>query len=738
MSLYRAAYSPEEDELSPIGATPNMSNAEFSLLLLTAAVGALYAEDCDAPVKHFRHELFAAGKHHLDAAVGNIRGGSVAIDDGNGGDGRTGGILTITALATAALYMIFEKEILARKYIGNSNNGGLEQAIHLAQKRDFHMINSSSKSRGLMNGEDGVNGTGEWEAWRRVWRSLVFLDGWLSASVGYRPVTDTIDSYDPSNFNEIDQGLHAEMAKLGALMSAITRDICAPKTFEMRQVREYNGQLKTWHDNLPDYLKLSEALDFKSDSAHRTSILLTHCAYLGSLILLTRRILIAQTKSLRGEMQEIIFGDVDNEMVKLSHDCIYAARQLATVVGIFFTEGRLVRKCWLGIQSAFTSCLIIFLELAVLRRQYNVRPQLADSELVSRCMYALEYCASIDAVAKSFFTTLVPIRNIIFDSTSESVGAMGVPLNAHGHSTRVPQYRSQSYPTTSTSPVLSREPSVAPTKRPRILTNIDAPRSNSAPDIPSSPTFSFPYAQPAQRKPTFSYPAATTQQMFSEQTDRTRFGNEMGSMGQVPQGIGGGVGGVGGGELMIDLLLTHILSCLESPYGGDHNVVNDSPYDLSSFPVNWRFLNPKPPKLPSPTFTSSSSAQSQSRHSSRRPSQSPRQAQQPVFIYSPDYHHPLISPSFHIPQPSQSNVGPPLDSGVLRQVTPSGGVKYNGNKVARINQAKSVAASGGPLPDVRMSDCDDFGSRDLSAQGRRRKMPFKSMEEYENFLRRVA
>ncbi|RPB29298.1 hypothetical protein L211DRAFT_775909, partial [Terfezia boudieri ATCC MYA-4762] len=527
MSLYRAAYSPEEDELSPIGATPNMSNSEFSLLLLTAAVGALYAEDCDAPVKHIRQELYAVGKYHLDVAVGNIRDGTVAMSVGNG--------------ATAALYMIFEKDILARKYI--------EQAIHLTQKKGFHMINSSSKIRGLMNGSDGVNGTGgEWEAWRRVWRSLVFLDGWLSASVGYHPATDTIDSYDPRTFNEIDQGLHAEMAKLGALMGAITRDICAPKTFEMSQVREYNGQLKTWHDNLPDYLKLSEALDFKSDSAHRTSILLTHCAYLGSLILLTRRILIAQTKSLRGETQEIVFGDVDHEMVKLSHDCIYAARQLATVVGIFFTEGRLVRKCWLGIQSAFTSCLIIFLELSVLRRQYNVRPQLADLELVSRCMYALEYCASVDTVAKSFFTTLVPIRNIIFASTPEFTGTMESQLNPHGQSTRIPQYR---------------------------------------------------------------------------------------------------------GDLTIDFVLTHILGCLESPYGGDHNVVNESPYNLGNFPVNWRFLNPNPPKLPSPTFTSSPLAQLQSRHSSRRPSH----------------------------------------------------------------------------------DCDD---RDASTHGRRRKMPFKSMEEYENFLRRVA
>jgi len=147
------------------------------------------------------------------------------------------------------------------------------------------------------------------------------------------------------------------MAKLGTIMSAITRDICAPDTFEMSQVREYNNQLKTWHDNLPGSLKLSEALDFKSDSAHRTSILLTHCAYLSSLIWLTRRILIAQTKSLRGEVQEIVFGDVDHEMIKLSHDCIYAARQLATVLsylpswhGIVWRGGAVYLLTWIPVS----------------------------------------------------------------------------------------------------------------------------------------------------------------------------------------------------------------------------------------------------------------------------------------------------------------------------------------------------------------------------------------------------
>ena len=131
--------------------------------------------------------------------------------------------------------------------------------------------------------------------------------------------------------SDVDQDWYAEMAKLGALMSAITQDVCAPKTVDMVRVRYYNSQLKAWHDNLPDWFKLSEALESKSDTAQRTSILLTHCTYLGSLILLMRRVLIAQTKVIRNQEQDIVYNHVEQEMAKFSHDCIFAARQLATV-----------------------------------------------------------------------------------------------------------------------------------------------------------------------------------------------------------------------------------------------------------------------------------------------------------------------------------------------------------------------------------------------------------------------
>lgn len=120
MNLYHAIYSPSYDGSIPTN-TPTISNVELSFLLLTAAVGAVYVEGSDAPAREIREELFQTGKYHLDVAMKHAEKTSAV-----GGDGQDSQLehtketvaLKITALATVALYMIFQKEILARKYIG--------------------------------------------------------------------------------------------------------------------------------------------------------------------------------------------------------------------------------------------------------------------------------------------------------------------------------------------------------------------------------------------------------------------------------------------------------------------------------------------------------------------------------------------------------------------------------------------------------------------------------------------
>ena len=121
MNLYQALYSPSYDKSTP--SAPTISSVEFGFLLLTAAVGAIYVENSDTPAREIREELFRTGKYHLDVAMKNMEKTGAVKDDG-GQDRQLEHtedetvMLKITALATVALYMIFQKEILARKYIG--------------------------------------------------------------------------------------------------------------------------------------------------------------------------------------------------------------------------------------------------------------------------------------------------------------------------------------------------------------------------------------------------------------------------------------------------------------------------------------------------------------------------------------------------------------------------------------------------------------------------------------------
>lgn len=111
-------------------------------------------------------------------------------------------------------------------------------------------------------------------------------------------------------------------------MSSITRDICIPTEFDVGKVREYWSLLKTWHEGVPEFLRLSGVTSECSDYAHKTSVLLTHCAYLGSIMLLTKRVLVERVK----EAIEAVPSHVRKDMDEFSLMNISAARQLAQVI----------------------------------------------------------------------------------------------------------------------------------------------------------------------------------------------------------------------------------------------------------------------------------------------------------------------------------------------------------------------------------------------------------------------
>lgn len=125
------------------------------------------------------------------------------------------------------------------------------------------------------------------------------------------------------------QQLHEQLLKLGSLMSRITNDVYSPPSVDIRTVKYYSDCLDMWHQRLPPELSLSHAL--QSDCEQKYTILLAHCAYLASIIFLTRRLFVDHcTALLENRMQAgMTFAGVVVE--DYSRMCLSAARQLTMV-----------------------------------------------------------------------------------------------------------------------------------------------------------------------------------------------------------------------------------------------------------------------------------------------------------------------------------------------------------------------------------------------------------------------
>jgi hypothetical protein len=133
-------------------------------------------------------------------------------------------------------------------------------------------------------------------------------------------------------------------------MGAITKDIISPETVQLNTVRVYSERLKAWHANLPEGLTLSTAVRDQYESPRKNSTLLIHCAYLGSIAQLTRRLFV-ETVTAQLADASISHGVGGNNGVggcssrngggplaeanataeEFSKMCVSAARQLATV-----------------------------------------------------------------------------------------------------------------------------------------------------------------------------------------------------------------------------------------------------------------------------------------------------------------------------------------------------------------------------------------------------------------------
>ena len=144
--------------------------------------------------------------------------------------------------------------------------------------------------------------------------------------------------------------LYTALASLGYLMGAITRDVISPKEVSFEMVKVYSRRLSAWHESVASTLTLSTAVKDNYERIEKNLALLLHCAYLGSIIQLFRRLLVDRVKDqLAGSISAMgpglglgrdssgargeALADANATAEDYTKMCVTAARQLATVCG---------------------------------------------------------------------------------------------------------------------------------------------------------------------------------------------------------------------------------------------------------------------------------------------------------------------------------------------------------------------------------------------------------------------
>ncbi|CCX11118.1 Similar to hypothetical protein [Tuber melanosporum Mel28]; acc. no. XP_002838133 [Pyronema omphalodes CBS 100304] len=488
---------------------PRTADANYllCLMLLLAALGARYLADNEVTDDE-QAALFTSGRWYLDMAFG--------IKDAND-------LQRLRANVLVALNLIFEKRIVSIEYLNRAIAIGLARGLHrsappaasrtpprtatVGAEPDGY---AGSRNRQQTMGDGDTQLFDYWPYWKRIWQSLVFVDGWLSTSVGgvpqvcktLEPISEDLghlgnpqqqhhlvvhqhgqheqhghgqrsphhphhppqppphpdDGGDggcgganrPSS-RDLEGNLHAELARLGVLMGAITKDVIAPETVELNMVRVYNDRLQAWHSTLPEALTLQSAVRNQYELPHKNSTLLIHCAYLLSITHLTRRLLVetataqlSGSSSLAGVRSGSACSGSSNSALSagpgaspggagegllaeptataetFSTMCVDVAHQIATVVGMLRAEDKLTRRCWLIIQSAYTAAMIICLDLARNRGRPQLESKFNDSQVhISACIDTLHQSAGSDPVSQRYLEIILPIyRTLTIPDTS--------------------------------------------------------------------------------------------------------------------------------------------------------------------------------------------------------------------------------------------------------------------------------------------------------------------------------
>jgi len=189
--------------------------------------------------------------------------------------------------------------------------------------------------------------------WRKIFRTVVFMECWHSYTLGYQ--SDIFEDdikyacFWTDSSHSIEASIQDQVSKIGFLAAEMSRNVRALPDRDMMNLRNHTERLDAWYRELPQMMHLSTL-----NSPHNTifspiqrrSILLMHMFFLSVVALLHRKLLVAIADSRESGTWD--FDPSHSEANRYQEYCIIAAQQAARIASLLQFEGNIPKHNWVA------------------------------------------------------------------------------------------------------------------------------------------------------------------------------------------------------------------------------------------------------------------------------------------------------------------------------------------------------------------------------------------------------
>ncbi|KAL2813011.1 hypothetical protein BJX63DRAFT_432299 [Aspergillus granulosus] len=262
--------------------------------------------------------------------------------------------------------------------------------------------------------------------YRRTLQTMVFFEGWLSYSLGYR------NSLKESELELVRENIpHREdfmdfkafttcliqyyMTKLALIASEIQNEIVLCQQDYWNHADPLSKKLDLWYQELP--LELHLAALSKLEEEKTVTILQKRGAYMMHMLYIDSRLqlccqLLNAAQAFQSDSDPLFLESLFNQAPGHFWDTNTGfAIQLSKILSLMFTNQAIMTRCWLVMRSAFDTCIVLFLGLC--HKYFTTSENWNLSEIFSHvdsCFQVLRFCASHDVAAKSLRDLVDPVH----------------------------------------------------------------------------------------------------------------------------------------------------------------------------------------------------------------------------------------------------------------------------------------------------------------------------------------